>query len=309
VEVIRHIASHPRRFRAPAVTLGNFDGVHLGHQTILRAAVADAHGRGDDAVVITFEPHPIAVLRPEAAPPVLTSLPDRLRLLAASDVDVVVLQRFTPAFAARTAEEFVADLIVARLHAQKVVVGHSVSFGRGRGGNADVLTTLGGRHGFTVEVVGPVKVGPHLVSSSGVRRAIGEGDVRLAAELLGRPHRVGGRVVRGQRRGVTIGFPTANVRVHGAMLPADGVYAVTMTVAGAERPGVANVGRNPTFGPDAPRTLEVHLFDFDGDLYGARAVVGFVERLRGEIRFPSVDALVAQIGRDAEQARALLARR
>ena len=308
MEVIRHIASHARRFRGPVVTLGSFDGVHRGHQAILGTVVGDARARGDEAVVLTFEPHPVAVLRPGHAPPVLTPLAERLRLIAAAGIDVVVLQRFTRAFAAHTAEEFVAAFVVERLRAAKVVAGHSVSFGRERRGNAELLAELGAAHGFAVQVVGPVLVDGQAVSSSGVRRAIAAGDVRLAATLLGRPHRVRGRVVRGAGRGARIGVPTANLRLRPGMLPPEGVYAVRTVVAGVARPGVANLGRNPTFGPDAPVTLEVHLFDFAGDLYGAPCEVGFVERLRGEVRFPSVDALVDQIRRDAAAARTLLAR-
>jgi riboflavin kinase / FMN adenylyltransferase len=307
VELIRHIASHPRRFRAPVVTLGNFDGVHRGHQAILKRVIDDARAANDVAIVVTFEPHPVAVLRPEHAPSVLTSLRDRLRLLAASGIDVVVLQRFTRAFAEISAEEFVERFLAGRLQAGKVVVGHSVSFGHARRGNAALLERLATERGFALEVVGPVRVDGHVVSSSTVRQAVAAGDVRLAAALLGRPHRLGGRVVPGRRRGVAIGFPTANVHVRAGMCPADGVYAVVVETAGSRHLGVANVGRNPTFGEGAPRTLEVHIFDFEGDLYGRRCDVELVERLRGEITFPSVDALIAQIRRDAEQARAVLA--
>jgi riboflavin kinase/FMN adenylyltransferase len=308
VEVIRHIDSHRRRFRAPVVTLGNFDGVHRGHQAILGRVVGAARTHGDESIAVTFEPHPTAVLRPEAAPAKLMSLSDRLRLIGEAGVDVVVVQRFTWAFAARTAEDFVRAFLVDRLRVRQVVVGHSVSFGQGRRGDSALLERMGAAHGYGVEVVGPVRIGEHVVSSSGIRAAVATGDVHLAAALLGRPHRVTGRVERGARRGATIGFPTANVRVRTAMLPPDGVYAVRATTGGVTHAGVANVGRKPTFGAGAPRTLEAHLFDFTGDLYGAQCTVAFIERLRGEITFPSVEALVAQIRSDAEQARALLAR-
>ncbi len=307
MEVIRHIVSHPRRFQAPVVTLGNFDGIHRGHQAILGRVVADARARGEISVALTFEPHPVAVLRPEAAPPKLASLPDRLRMMGEAGVDVIVLQRFTRAFAAGTAEDFVRRFLVERLHAGKVVVGHTVNFGQGRRGDAVLLERLGAEYGYELEVVGPVRVGEHVVSSSVVRRAVEEGDMRLATALLGRRHCAPGVIERGDGRGATIGFPTANVRVRTAMLPPDGVYAVWTDLSGTRRPGVANVGRKPTFGADLARTLEVHIFDFSDDVYGARCGVEFVERLRGEIAFPSVDALVAQIGRDAERARALLA--
>ena len=308
MEVFRHIATTPRRFVAPVLTLGNFDGVHRGHQAILRRVAEVAHENGGEAVAMTFNPHPVAVLRPDRAPPLITSLRDKIDLMAAQGVDVLVVQHFTPTFAALSAEAFVERFVVQRLQATRLVVGHSVSFGHERRGDAALLEALGRRFGFAVEVVGPVRADAHDVSSSAVRRAIAAGDVVLAATLLGRPHRLAGRVVHGQHRGSTIGFPTANVRVRVGMSPPDGVYAVRVRHGDAWLDGVANIGTNPTFG-DSPRTLEAHLFDFDADLYGERLSVAFVDRLRGEVTFPSVEALVAQIGRDAEQARAILAAR
>ncbi len=309
MRIIRHIATHPRRFDGPVLTLGNFDGVHRGHRAILARVVSEARRMGGEAVAMTFAPHPIAVLRPERAPAVLTCLRHKAELIAAAGIDVLLLHRFTHAFAQLTPEEFVDRFVVGRLGARKVVVGYSVTFGHDRRGNATVLRELGARAGFEVEIVGPVQVTSHVASSSAVRRAIAAGDMPLASDLLGRDHRVVGRVARGHRRGVTIGFPTANVRVRQGMYPPNGVYAVIGRTAYGCHGGVANIGHNPTFGDRAPRTLEVHLFDFDGDLYGQRCDVAFVERLRSETRFPSAEALAAQIQRDAEQARAVLARR
>ena len=308
MEVFRHIATSPRRFVAPVLTLGNFDGVHRGHQAILGRVAEIARVRGGEAVALTFNPHPVAVLRPERAPALITSLRDKIRLMAAVGVDVLVVQHFTPAFAQLSAEAFIERFVVQRLRATRLVVGHSVSFGHERRGDSALLAELGKRLGFEVEVVGPIGVDGHEVSSSAVRRAIAAGDVALATKLLGRPHRLGGRVVPGRRRGATIGFPTANVRVRVGMSPPDGVYAVRVQYREAWLDGVANIGTNPTFG-DVPRALEAHLFDFDADLYGERVSVAFIERLRSEIAFSSVEALVAQIGRDAERARAILAAR
>jgi len=290
------------------MTLGNFDGVHRGHQAILGRVAEVARREGGEAVALTFDPHPIAVLRPDRAPPAIMSLRDKIQFIAAAGIDVLLVQHFTPAFAQISAEDFVARFVVERLAATRLVVGHSVSFGHARRGDAALLETLGRRQGFAVEVVGPVRADGHDVSSSAVRRAVTAGDLPLAATLLGRPHRLGGRVVRGRQRGAAIGFPTANVRVAAGMFPPDGVYAVRLERGGVWLDGVANIGTNPTFGT-GPRTLEVYLFDFDDELYGERVSVAFVERLRGEVAFESVEALVAQIGRDAEQARALLATR
>jgi riboflavin kinase/FMN adenylyltransferase len=308
VEVVRHIGTSLRRFVAPVLALGNFDGVHRGHQAILGRVAEVAHATGGEAVALTFHPHPVAVLRPEHAPALITSLRDRLTLLAGTDLDVVVLQHFTPTFAGLAAEAFVERFVVERLGATRVIVGHSVSFGQARRGDAALLSTLGARHGFDVEVIGPIQVDGHDVSSSAVRRAIADGDVTLAGTLLGRPHRLSGRVVTGRRRGATIGFPTANVAVRAGMWPPDGVYAVRMLRGDAWLDGVANIGTNPTFG-DTGRTLEVYLFDFDADIYGERVSVAFVERLRGEETFSSVEGLVDQIARDVDDARAVLARR
>ena len=308
MEVFRHIATSPRRFVAPVLTLGNFDGVHRGHQAILGRVAEVASAGGGEAVALTFNPHPVAVLHPERAPALITSLRDKIRLMAAAGVDVLVVQHFTPAFAQLSAEAFIERFVVQRLRATRLVVGHSVSFGHDRRGDSALLAELGRRLGFEVEVVGPIGVDGHEVSSSAVRRAIAAGDVALATKLLGRPHRLGGRVVPGRRRGATIGFPTANVRVRVGMSPPDGVYAVRVQYREAWLDGVANLGTNPTFG-DAPRALEAHLLDFDADLYGERVSVAFIERLRSEIAFSSVEALVAQIGRDAKRARAILAAR
>lgn len=316
MDCIRHIESHPRRFVAPVVTLGNFDGVHRGHQAILERVVAAARARGDEAVAISFHPHPLAVLKPERAPGVLTPLREKVRWIAATGVDVLVLRHFTRAFASLEPETFVERFLVDRLHASRLVVGHSVSFGRNRRGDATLLTELGRRHGFDLEVVGPVRADGHEVSSSLVRRSITEGNLRLATALLGRPHALIGRVVVGKQRGAALGFPTANVAVRAGLHPPDGVYAVRVEISPAHgrpasetirRDGVANIGRNPTFGENA-RTLEAHIFDFDADIYGRRCRVAFVERVRGEIKFPGVEALVAQIARDADDARGILAR-
>lgn len=307
MDVVRHIATCARRFIAPVLTLGNFDGVHCGHQAILQRVVDAARARGGEAVAITFHPHPVAVLRPEQAPPLISSLRDRIGLMAATGIDVLVLQHFTAAFATLSAEAFVERFIVEGIGASRVVVGHKVSFGQARRGDAALLEALGARFGFAVEVVGPIRVDGHDVSSSAVRRAIAAGDVRLAAALLGRPHRLRGVVVRGRQRGAAIGFPTANIRVRAGMWPPDGVYAVRVRRGEQWLGGVASIGTNPTFG-DVPRTLEVYIFDFDANVYGERLMVAFVERLRDEVAFPSVEALVAQIARDAAAARAILTR-
>lgn len=304
--VLRHLERTGRRFPTPIVTLGNFDGVHRGHQEILQRLVTRARAAQGTAVVLTFHPHPAAVLAPGRSPQLITDWRARIERIAETGVDVIIVQRFTPAFATVTAEDFVRRFLVVRLRAHMIVVGHRVSFGYNRRGNAEVLQRLGAESGLAVEVVGAVEVEGMLVSSSAVRQAIAAGDLRLAESLLGRAPAVAGRVIHGRHRGRQLGFPTANLRITGLVLPPDGVYAVRARTQGKLLNGVANIGFNPTF-QENQRSVEVHLFSFDGDLYGKRMEVSFVHHLRGEIRFPSPQALVEQIERDVEEARRVLA--
>jgi len=304
--LLRHLERVGRRFSAPVLTLGNFDGVHIGHQAILRRLVTSARSIGGEAVVLTFQPHPTAVLAPAHAPRLLTDWRARINLIAAMGVDAITVQHFTRRFAAISADDFVSRFLVDGLGVRGVVVGHRVSFGHARAGNAETLRQWGARCAFDVEVVGPVEVNGMLVSSSAARRAIGEGNFEQAEALLGRVPSVTGRVIHGHHRGHTLGFPTANLRITDLMLPPDGVYAVRTLVKGVPRDGVANLGFNPTFEVHE-RSLEVHLFDVNEDLYGQRIEVRFVQRLRGETKFPSVQALAEQIARDAAAARQALA--
>jgi len=304
--LLRHVERVGRRFTTPVLTLGNFDGVHVGHQEILRRLVAQARATGGDAVALTFHPHPAAVLMPARAPQLITDWRTRVERIAAMGVDAVIVQRFTCAFSTITAADFIRRILVADLGVHTVVVGHRVSFGHGRKGGADLLRELGAACGFDVEVIGPVEVGGIAVSSSAVRAAISGGDLDCARALLGRAPGAAGRVVHGHHRGKQLGFPTANLRVAGLVLPPDGVYAVRARLGERRLEGVANLGFKPTF-QEHERTLEVHLFDFDADVYGRRLEVDFVRRLRAETKFPDVHALAEQIGRDAAAARHVLA--
>lgn len=307
MEIFEGYRALGRPLVAPAVTIGNFDGVHLGHRALLARADAAARRLGGDAVALTFEPHPAVILAPDRAPPRLTTRARKLELLRARGVDVVIVEPFTRELAALSADDFVRAILVDVLGARHVVVGYDFHYGARRGGTTETLAASGRRHGFEVEVVAPVTVGTEAPSSSAIRRLVAAGEVRHAAELLGRPHDVDGVVVRGAGRGRGIGVPTANLEVEGALLPAPGIYAVWASLPGGERVmGAASLGTNPTFGAGAPLTLEVHLLDWDGDLYGQPLRTSFVHRLRGEERYDSVEALVAQIRRDVDQTRAIL---
>ena len=307
MKVIRHLPRLKAPLERVVLTLGNFDGLHPGHQAIVERARAAAAARGGRVVALTFHPHPLAVLAPERAGPMIQSLHDRLAGLRDLGVDVVVVQRFTRAFASHTPEDFVERFLLPSLDLVHVVIGYNVTFGRGRAGTAETLATLGARLGFGVETVGPVTVDGVAVSSSAIRRALAAGDVARAAALLGRTHRLRGRVVAGERRGRTLGFPTANLHVPPrVVVPAHGVYAVRAHLDGeTAHPAVLNIGVRPTFG-EARRTVEAHLLDWSGDCYGRWLDLELVARLRGEQRFDGPDALRAQIGTDVANARLVL---
>lgn len=307
MQVIRHLERCTTPLADVVLTLGNFDGVHLGHAAILASARAEATARRGRLVVLTFHPHPAAVLAPTRMPTRVQSLHDRLARFAAVGVDVAVVQRFTRPFASIDADAFVRDYLCRHLALLHVVVGHRVSFGRGRAGSAATLVALGGTYGFSVESLGPVRAGGEEVSSTAVRSALAAGDMERTALLLGRAYRLRGRVVVGDRRGRTLGFPTANLYVPGAvMLPPDGVYAAWAETPAGRFGAALNIGVRPTFA-GRRRTIEAHLLDFDGDLYGRWVLLDVVARLRGERRFEEPRALAAAIAADVEHARETLA--
>jgi riboflavin kinase/FMN adenylyltransferase len=299
----------PAAFQGGAVTIGNFDGVHLGHAALLTEARQQVRTRGGPVVAVTFDPHPLQILRPAQFQPVLTTVHDRAELLLDSGADHVVLLRTTPALLQLTAEEFFQQVIVDRLAARALVEGPNFGFGRNRQGNIETLAMLCGRAGVNLVVVPPVQFEGKPVSSSRVRNALLRGAVRETAALLRRPYRLRGTVATGRQRGRAIGFPTANLEHIQTLVPGDGVYAVrvylpTPIAAGGRGvwPGAANIGPNPTFGEHA-RKVEVHVIGFEGDLLGQALAVDFLERLRDTRPFGGVNELVEQLRRDVEQAR------
>ena len=313
MEVIADLAACPRAGRGSVVTIGAYDGVHLGHRAVINEVRRRASTLGCPTAVVTFDRHPASVVRPASAPKLLTDLEQKLELLADAGVDYTVVIHFDEERSHEAAEDFVNEVLVGCLRAKLVVVGEDFHFGRNRGGNVDLLRHMGPNLGFDVEGLALVPVpgfeGP--VSSTAIRRALDAGDVVTAGRLLGRPHEgAWGRGERGDGRGGSVlGFPTANVAVPAdILLPADGIYAGWYERPdGSTHASAISLGRRPTFYPEGgPRLLEAHLLDFDGDLYGERARVRFVRRLRGEERFESTDALVAQMNRDVEAARAAL---
>lgn len=299
------IIRHPRAARLrTAIAIGSFDGVHLGHQAILAHVTRKARSLGLEAAVLTFEPLPREFLRPAAAPPRLTSLAERLEALSRAGVQVAFVQRFDPAFAAITAEEF-EQRLPDRYGARWVMVGEDFRYGARRMGDLQSLTEAGQRLGFEVAVIPAIAAGGERISSTRVREALREGNLAEAARLLGRPYSICGRVVHGAKRGRDLGFPTANVRLARPKPALQGIFAVKCFGAATRGlEGVASLGTNPAVNPGGPATLEAFLFDFSGDLYGRRLTIEFRKKLRDEAHFTSLDALAAQIRRDCDAARA-----
>lgn len=287
------------------VGIGNFDGVHLGHQRLIRRMVSYANQTGGTPTVFTFHPHPVAVLRPDAVPPLLLSLEAKKQFLARLGVKVLLLVHFDLDFARLSPERFIADVLYGELRVAGVFVGYNYTFGHKGRGTPATLAAYAPLYNYHLEVIPAVEVNGVVVSSTHIRNLLQEGKVEEAAAFLGYFPFVEGKVVTGDRRGGRLGFPTANIRCpEGVLIPANGVYAVGVRVRGEERPGVANIGTRPTFEKNGERLIEVHILDFSGDLYGEQLCVTFVKRIRPERAFASPAELVAQIQRDIEEARA-----
>jgi riboflavin kinase/FMN adenylyltransferase len=301
MQIVRHIDDPGLNLSASVVTLGNFDGIHLGHQALIGGAVAEAKKLAIPSVVLTFEPHPLKVLVPERAPKMLLTHKDKMQLLHGLGVDVVVIQNFDLTFAKLAAADFVRIFLVDQLKARKIWVGRDLRFGHGRQGSVAELENWGRAQGFGVTTVDAVVVDGVRVSSSRIRSLVMEGQVEAVAPLMGRYHFVSGRVVAGHKRGREIGFPTANIAARTEVLPADGIYATLIELADRRLLSVSSIGVNPTFG-DGPRTLESYVLNFAEDIYDEAVRLSFVRRIREEKKFASVEALIGQINRDVDYA-------
>ena len=309
IQRIPRSAALPAPFRGGVVAIGNFDGVHRGHQAVLQCALAEAHKKGVPALVLTFEPHPRSVFRPEVPLFRLTTAPVRARLLGALGFGAVVEQPFDRAFSRLSAEDFVRRVLVEDLGIGHAVTGFDFHFGKDRQGNPAFLMESGARHGFGVSLVEAFcDEGAEVISSSRIRRLLGEGDVAGAAGLLGYRYTVEAAIGHGKKLGRELGFPTANMALPEGTDLRHGIYAVRLRRAdGSLHDGVASFGRRPTVDDDGAALLETYLFDFSGDLYGETACISFFGFLRGEEKFDGLDPLVAQMKRDEAEARALLA--
>ena len=289
------------------LAIGVFDGVHLGHQAVLQRALEDARKEGGSAVAVTFDPHPVRILRPELAPRLLTSTPHKLRLIWDLGIDHILVIPFDRAFASTPPEKFIQELATAGRSLREICVGYEWSFGKGRAGNLDLLARLGKHMNFDELGVPAVEIGGQIVSSTLIRRAVESGDLAAAAAYLGREFTVLGTVVEGARIGRTLGFPTANLSAHNEQFPPNGVYAVRVRRGEAKHPGVLNIGVRPTLqNASGERLFEVHLFDFAEDIYGEDLEVSFHQFIRPEKKFPSLEALRDQITRDAQEAKKIL---
>jgi riboflavin kinase/FMN adenylyltransferase len=309
VEVIHYPDDqHPTRWQQPVLALGNFDGLHRGHMKIVDRVVRQAHEHGATPVVMTFDPHPTRIVRPDKAPPLLMTTAQRLEGLARAGVQGVAIVRFTREMAQWEPETFVERVLADWMHVAEVWVGANFLFGHDRSGNFSLLRMLGSRYGFKAEKIDPVRYKDFVVSSTRIRRLITEGRVDEAAALLGRHYFIDGTVVRGQRRGHELGFPTANLQTGNDLFPPRGVYATLAGLGEEVRAGITNIGLRPTFHDSASTVIETHLFDLDRDLYGATLRLWFVRRLRDERTFEGPSTLRAQIEADCAVARALFDR-
>jgi riboflavin kinase / FMN adenylyltransferase len=298
----------PPRWHQPVLALGNFDGMHRGHLKIIERVRRGAEERGASSVAMTFDPHPSRIIRPDKAPPLLMTKPQKLEALAKAGMHGVAVVRFTPELALWDPETFVRRVLVEWLHVAEVWVGANFLFGHDRAGNFSTLRSLGARYGFRAEKIDPVRYKDFVVSSTRVRRLVGEGRVDEAGALLGHYYTIDGTVVQGQQRGRVLGFPTANICPDNEVIPPTGVYATTVILDGIAYQSMTNIGSRPTFESGEAIVIETHVLDFDRNLYGQNLRLGFVQRLRDEKKFDGVEPLTAQLDADRRQARALFDR-
>jgi len=306
MKTIHQIDNIPEELTGSYLTIGNFDGVHRGHQYLFRHLVNQARNAQRPAVVLTFDPHPKMVLHPDRRPfYLITSIEEKIRLIETQDVDGLIIIPFNIDFSKITAREFVYDLLWEKLRIKKILIGHDYTFGKGKEGNEAFLVAQGQKLGFDVEVMGAFQVEETIISSTRVRNAILEGNVKTAAVWLGRPYNLVGMVVPGHNRGAGLGFPTANIEPEKELVPARGVYAAWARIDDKTYGSVLNIGMNPTFDDDK-MSIEVHLLDFQGDIYGKNLEILFMEKLRDEKKFSGPAELIVQIRKDVEQARTIM---
>jgi riboflavin kinase/FMN adenylyltransferase len=305
MRIINDLSFTTKDFTSPAVTIGSYDGLHLGHQEIIKRVIERAKGGGGDAVILTFEPHPVKLLHTQLQIPLITPHRKKMMLLEQFGIDVTINLPFTKNLAHMSAEEFIRRIVLERIAPRWVIVGFNFSFGKDGKGTAEGLIKMGKGLGIEVEIIPPYTVNGEVISSTRIRELIMAGNVAKANNMLGRDFIILGKVIHGHARGKNLGFPTANLEITSDLYPKNGVYAVTVTVNEKTYHGVVNIGTNPTFG-DEESAVEVFLFNYKGDLYGKELRVAVAERIRDEQNFPSPDALVQQIEKDIQKAKKIL---
>jgi len=304
--IIHDLAELQSPLRNPVLTIGNFDGVHRGHLALFERVKIRARAIGGVSVVMTFQPHPLKIMKPEKAPPLITPTQQKLALIAQSGIHTILCLQFDETFAAISAEDFVQDILVEKIGVKELVVGYDYTFGHNRTGNIELLRVMGKNLGFQVHVVQPVLMGKRVVSSTSIRELIRAGELAKAKKLLGRDYQICGTVVKGKNRGGRLlGFPTANLEVVDELTPKEGVYAVKVLIDDHIYNGVTNIGHNPTFG-QGPLSIETHILDYSGNLLGQTIRVNFIERLRVEKTYKSIEELARQIDLDVKVAREVL---
>lgn len=310
MKIIDHLDKISEPFSNAVITIGNFDGVHIGHQALFHEVIETAENIGGTSIAMTFEPHPIRVLKQNGHPPLITLYEQKAELIERTGMDVLICIPFTREFAALTAEEFIRDLLVGTIGMKAIVVGEDYSFGKNREGDIDLLKSYAPEYGFEVIVAGWIKMSKDLadrISSTRIRELVTDGLMTQAEKMLGRHYQIRGKVVTGRDRGgKLLGIPTANINLHDELCPKTGIYAVTVEYGGKQYKGVANIGYSPTF-EDHEFTVEVHIFDFDNNIYGEKIRVNFIKRIRDEIKFSNISELIDQIKKDIATAREILA--
>ncbi len=303
--LITDLKNIQKKFDNSILTLGNFDGLHLGHQELVRMIIRRARETGALSMVVTFRPHPLKILAPDKCPPLISIYEEKIKLFERLGIDVLVKIPFTLEFSAMPPEDFVRDVLCGTLGAKEIFVGYNYRFGKGREGDIRTLRSLGETYGFTVREIEQIAFGGEVISSTKIRTLLREGDVEHAAKLLGRTYTITGIVVKGDGRGKGLGFPTANIAPKHSIIPADGVYAVRLVVREKVYDGIANIGLRPTFNKKV-LAIEVHVFDFDEDIYGEDISLYFIKKIREEKKFKGANALISQIKSDIETAKAIL---
>jgi riboflavin kinase/FMN adenylyltransferase len=306
MEIFRREKDLKRSFRNPVLTIGNFDGVHLGHQFIFKRVLEKAREIEGESMVYTFDPHPVEILAPERKPLLITPLEEKLRLIEEQEIDVTICAPFTEKFASQAPEDFVKKVLYDQIKIRHIFVGHDFTFGKDRRGNIALLKEMGRKWGFQAEMVEAVRLEGTVISSTRIREFVARGEMREAAKLLGRPYALAGKVIHGHGRGSRkLGFPTANLKTSGLLFPKSGIFAVFAIYEGRRYEGVANLGWNPTF-QDQKFSIEIHILNFNQDIYGESLRVEFIQRLRDEATFRGPEELIAQIKKDIAQAEKIL---